>query len=103
MIGHLLNLDPVDGLMRLEVCPRVSTTRPFVVTLHATTQILQAIDPAQVGVRVTGRVLSGRVPLLLAETAEAVYAPVPGRWHGWHGRRRVAPAPLERVLNEAAD
>ncbi|WP_295815153.1 hypothetical protein [uncultured Deinococcus sp.] len=103
VIGHLLNLDPVDGLMRLEVCPRVSTTRPFVVTLHATTQILQAIDPAQVGVRVTGRVLSGRVPLLLAETAEAVYAPVPGRWHGWHGRRRVAPAPLERVLNEAAD
>ena len=103
VIGHLLKLDPVDGLMRLEVCPRVSTTRPFVVTLHATTQILQAIDPAEVGVRVTGRVLTGRVPLLLAETAEAVQAAVPERWQGWRGRRRMKPDLPHGAQAQAAD
>ena len=94
VVGHLLKLDRVEGLMRVEVCPARAETRPFVVTLHATSQILQAIDPSETGVQVTGRVLAGRVPLLLAETCEVVHAPVPARWQAWRGHRRTPGASM---------
>ncbi|GHF65010.1 hypothetical protein GCM10017781_46000 [Deinococcus metalli] len=43
--------------------------------LYATNKILQGMHPAQTGVRVTGRVLTGMVHILLAETCEVVHAP----------------------------
>lgn len=88
VVGQLLKLDRGAGLVRVKVCPAVSDQPPFVVTLHATAQILADLDPVTFHVQVTGRLLSP-VGILLADTCVPVHAPVPDRWHRWRPRRRA--------------
>jgi hypothetical protein len=87
VVGHLLRIDGTSGTVQVQVYPSMSSVQPFRITLQATGAVL-AFDPSTFAVSITGRLLhaGGRV-LLLAETIEAVHAPVPERWANWKHKR----------------
>jgi hypothetical protein len=87
VVGHLLRIDGTSGTVQVQVYPSMSSVQPFRITLQATRAVL-AFDPSTFAVSITGRLLhaGGRV-LLLAETIEAVHAPVPARWANWKHKR----------------
>lgn len=85
--GQLIRLDRHAGLIRLKVCPSLSAQTPFIVTMHATRQILDDLDPTTFHVQAQGRLLSP-AGLLLADAAAPVHAPVPERWWRWRPRRK---------------
>ncbi|UQN10392.1 hypothetical protein [Deinococcus sp. QL22] len=93
--GQLLKLDRGEGVIRVKVCPAVSDDKPFVIALQAAGAVLD-LDPVTFHVRVTGRVLGVAGGVLLAEAVEAVYAPVPAKWHRWRPKRaKIVPWPPE--------
>ncbi len=87
VVGHLIRIDGTSGTVQVQVYPSMSSVQPFRLTLQATGAVL-AFDPSTFAVSITGRLLhaGGRV-MLLAETIQAVHAPVPERWANWKHKR----------------
>lgn len=85
--GQIIRVDRSLGELRIKVSPTRSRTAPFLLSLHATSGLLEQLDPDTFSVRVTGRVLHLAGPSLLAEHAEVVHAPVPPQWAGHRNPR----------------
>jgi len=90
--GRLIKLDRGEGIIRVEVCPAVTETEPFVVTMQASSEVL-GLDAGAFFVQVTGRLIGVGKGILLAERAAVVDAPVPERWQGWKPKRWTLPKP----------
>ncbi|UQN10732.1 hypothetical protein [Deinococcus sp. QL22] len=102
VVGHLIRIDGTSGTVQIQVYPSMSSVPPFRITLQATGAVL-AFDPSTFAVSITGRVLhaGGRV-MLLAETIEAVHAPVPERWANWKPKRGYGRA-IKRSKDRATE
>ncbi|WP_278911817.1 hypothetical protein [Deinococcus wulumuqiensis] len=84
--GQIIRVDRSLGELRVKVSPARGTP-PFMLSLHATSAVLDTLPPEAFAVQVTGRVLHLAGAALLAEQARVVQAPVPERWAGHRGTR----------------
>lgn len=86
VVGQIIRVDRSLGELRVKISP-ARGTEPFLLSLHATSGLLEQLDPGAFSVRVTGRVLHLAGAALLAEHAEVVHAPVPPQWAGHRNPR----------------
>jgi hypothetical protein len=93
IVARLTRVEPGDNLLTVRVYPQLAQVQPFPLTVRATTAVLRQVDPDWSAVRLCGSLVSD---LLVADTVQPVYAPVPERWANWV-RDRSARRPLVEV------
>jgi hypothetical protein len=95
IVARLTRVEPGDNLLTVRVYPQRGQVPPFPLTVRATTAVFRQVDPDWSAVRLCGSLVSD---LLVADTVQPIYAPVPERWADW-----VRDRSARRTLVEAPD